>query len=784
MPTSGVLSPYDLPAMNDFLQRHAIGKRLMTAFAILLVLMTLIAATAFASLKRIESRLQGIVDDRVASMRLSNRLYDEGNALYLAMQAVLLADSAQDQEAALNERNRAREAYAEAYKALQALPADEQSRRIQTRIDEVRAAAAPINNRVLELHQSGDRDAAIAALRSETAPIMAQWRQAITANIDNETALMQQARHEADAAASLARWVLGITLGVSVILGLLLSLVITRSLTGPLARAANAARQLALGHLDAEIPPAGGDEVGDVVRAIAQTRDAVRTLRDGLQETARQHELGNISYKGNPELLQGDYRVVGQSINDLLDDHIQSAQLAGHLADRYARGDLSGDFPRVPGEKQGLMNAMDNVKATIGRVSAQILQLSQAAVHGDFSVRGDETQFEYGFRDMVANLNQLMATADGSLKDLSGVLKGIAEGDLTVRMEGDYQGVFAQMRDDANTTVANLTGIVARIQDATGHINTAASEIATGNQDLSRRTEQQAANLEETAASMEELTSTVRQNAEHARQANQLAIGAGDVASSGGQVVGEVVTTMEQIQDASRRIADIISVIDGIAFQTNILALNAAVEAARAGEQGRGFAVVAGEVRTLAQRSATAAKEIKELIDNSVERVNAGSALVRKAGDTMGEIVSSVRRVTDIMAEISSASQEQTAGIEQVSQTVMQMDEATQQNAALVEEASAAARAMEDQAAQLANAVAVFRLAGGHTAVPAAHRRQPHEVAAAAPPPAAVKPAAPAPACAKPAAPAKASIKASKPARRRPAALAVADGNDSNWQEF
>ena len=763
--------------MNDFLQRYAIGKRLMSAFTILLVLMALIAATAFVSLQRIEARLQTIVDDRVASMRLSNRLYDEGNALYLAMQAVVLADSPQDQEAALNERNRAREAYAEAYQALQALPADEQSRRIQTRIDEVRAAAAPINNRVIELHQNGDRDAAIAALRTETAPIMAQWREAITANIDNETALMLVARQEADAAAGLARWVLGITLGVSVILGLLLSVVITRSLTGPLSRAANAARQLAQGHLDTHIPPAGGDEVGAVVRAIGQTRDAVRILRDGLQETARQHELGNISFKGDPALLQGDYRVVGQSINDLLDDHIKSAQLAGYLADRYARGDLSEDFPRVPGEKQALMNAMDNVKATIGRVSAQILQLSQAAVHGDFSVRGDETRFEYGFRDMVANLNQLMATADGSLGDLSSVLRGIAEGDLTVRMEGDYQGVFAQMRDDANTTVANLTGIVSRIQDATGHINTAASEIATGNQDLSRRTEQQAANLEETAASMEELTSTVRQNAEHARQANQLAIGAADVASSGGQVVGEVVTTMAQIQEASRRIADIISVIDGIAFQTNILALNAAVEAARAGEQGRGFAVVATEVRTLAQRSATAAKEIKALIDNSVERVDAGSVLVRKAGTTMGEIVSSVQRVTDIMAEISAASQEQTAGIEQVSQTVMQMDEATQQNAALVEEASAAARAMEDQATQLAQAVAVFRLSGGSATSPA-HQAEKREVAAATTSPAvAAKPTAAKPTSAT-------GNKAGKPAPRRAAARAVVQDNDSQWQEF
>ncbi|OLI91986.1 chemotaxis protein, partial [Xanthomonas oryzae pv. oryzae] len=227
-----------------------------------------------------------------------------------------------------------------------------------------------------------------------------------------------------------------------------------------------------------------------------------------------------------------------------------------------------------------------------------------------------------------------------------------------------------------------LAEIVNGIKQSAVSIKGAASEIASGNQDLSQRTEQQAASLEETAASMEELTSTVKQNAENARQANQLAIGAASVASQGGEIVSKVVQTMSGIEASSKKIADIISVIDGIAFQTNILALNAAVEAARAGEQGRGFAVVASEVRTLAQRSSGAAKEIKELIDDSVQRVTDGSVLVHSAGTTMGEIVASVQRVTDIMGEISAASQEQSAGIEQVNQTVTQMDETTQQNAA------------------------------------------------------------------------------------------------------
>jgi len=291
------------------------------------------------------------------------------------------------------------------------------------------------------------------------------------------------------------------------------------------------------------------------------------------------------------------------------------------------------------------------------------------------------------------------------------VVVAARDGDLTKRipMEGK-DGSISDLCGGVNAVIESMASVVAQIKESSEAINTAAKEIASGNTDLSARTEQQAASLEETASSMEELTSTVKQNAENAKQANQLAIGASDVAVKGGQVVSAVVTTMTQISDASKKIADIIGVIDGIAFQTNILALNAAVEAARAGEQGRGFAVVAAEVRNLAQRSAGAAKEIKSLIGDSVEKVSNGTRLVEQAGKTMDEIVGSVKRVTNIMSEITAASQEQSQGIEQVNKTVAQMDEVTQQNAALVEEATAAARSLEEQAQGLQDAVSQFRM--------------------------------------------------------------------------
>ncbi|RTD94443.1 HAMP domain-containing protein [Variovorax atrisoli] len=296
------------------------------------------------------------------------------------------------------------------------------------------------------------------------------------------------------------------------------------------------------------------------------------------------------------------------------------------------------------------------------------------------------------------------------LEEAVKVAQSVAGGDLTSRIEARTTDETGQLLEALKGMNESLVKIVSEVRTGTDTIATASSQIASGNQDLSSRTEEQASSLEQTAASMEELTSTVKQNADNARQANQLAVSASEVAVKGGSVVSQVVDTMGSINASSKKIVDIIGVIDGIAFQTNILALNAAVEAARAGEQGRGFAVVASEVRSLAQRSAAAAKEIKTLIGDSVEKVEEGSKQVEEAGRTMEEIVGSVKRVTDIMGEITAASQEQTSGIEQINQAITQMDQVTQQNAALVEEASAAAQSLQEQAGSLVKSVSIFKL--------------------------------------------------------------------------
>ncbi len=349
-------------------------------------------------------------------------------------------------------------------------------------------------------------------------------------------------------------------------------------------------------------------------------------------------------------------------------------------------------------------------------IEEEIQNVVGRALVGDLGERIDMSGKEGFFERLSGVFNQLMDVSDNIIRDTLRVLGAMAKGELNETIEADYEGSFNQLKENANATIIKLTEVVGQIQEAAASVKTGSDEISQGNADLSQRTEEQASSLEETASSMEEMTSTVKQNADNAAQANKLVIDVREQAEKGGAVVGEAVSAMQEINTSSKKIADIISVIDEIAFQTNLLALNAAVEAARAGEQGRGFAVVASEVRNLAGRSASAAKEIKDLIEDSGRKVEEGSRLVNDSGQTLEEIVGGVRKVAEIVGEITAASQEQSAGIEEVNKAVMQMDELTQQNASLVEEAAAASESLGDQANGLSQMISFFKVGGdGHS---------------------------------------------------------------------
>ncbi|MDP2143947.1 MAG: methyl-accepting chemotaxis protein [Gallionella sp.] len=555
-----------------------------------------------------------------------------------------------------------------------------------------------------------------------------------------------------------------ITLGIG--LAVFIGFMLIRNITRSMETAQKVAGAIAGGDLTSNIDTSQQDEIGILLRSMKNMQDNLRAIVAEIKNIVEAAAIrGDFSVKMDLTGKAGYTKELSDLLNSLSNISETGLNDVTRVATALANGDLSQkitkEYPGVFGQtKNGVNGTVDALTKIVGEIKAIV---EDAAVRGSFATKMDLTGKAGYTKELSDLLNQLSDVTDTGLRDVLRVANALAKGDLTQSITKDYAGVFGETKDAVNGTVSNLKSLVGDIKDATDTINTASKEIASGNSDLSQRTEEQASSLEETASSMEELTSTVKQNAENAKQANQLAIGASDVAGKGGAVVGQVVTTMDSINESSRKIVDIISVIDGIAFQTNILALNAAVEAARAGEQGRGFAVVAGEVRNLAQRSAAAAKEIKTLIGDSVEKVEGGSKLVAQAGSTMEEIVVSIKRVTDIMSEITAASVEQSAGIEQVNLAITQMDEVTQQNAALVEEAAAAAESLEEQAQNLSVAVATFKVDESGGSALAVRR------ASAATP-------------ARKAAPAKASS-AKAPARALAKPKAKADGEEE-WEEF
>jgi methyl-accepting chemotaxis protein len=511
---------------------------------------------------------------------------------------------------------------------------------------------------------------------------------------------------------------------VGILLAVWIGWVLIRSVSRSLHTAQLVAGAIARGDLNTNIATNQKDEVGQLLNSMHVMQEALKNIVaeiKGIVEAAAVR--GDFSVKMDLNGKAGYTKELSELLNKLSDVTDTGLHDITRVATALSHGDLSQnitqDYPGVFGETaRGVNETVEALKAIVNDI--QFIALS--AGQGDFSVKMDLNGKQGYTKTLAELLNQLTDVTDTGLRDIMRVAQALADADLTQTISKDYPGLFGQTKDGVNTTVKNLQKLVDEVKVSVDSIGTASKEIASGNADLSQRTEEQASSLEETAASMEELTSTVKQNADNAKQANQLAFSASSVAEKGGAVVQQVVSTMNSINASAHKIEDIISVIDGIAFQTNILALNAAVEAARAGEQGRGFAVVAAEVRNLAQRSAAAAKEIKTLIGDSVEKVEVGSKLVDDAGKTMEEIVNAVKRVTDIMSEISAASNEQSQGIEQINTAITQMDEVTQQNAALVEEAAAAAESLEEEAQNLIRSVSVFKMekAGNTAAKPVA----------------------------------------------------------------
>ena len=524
-----------------------------------------------------------------------------------------------------------------------------------------------------------------------------------------------------------------------------------RGVLAPVKEAVHHMQRIAGGHYTDEIEINRGDEIGDMLRGLKSMQlrqgfevhdarqraeaalrlqtalDCVRSnvmvadqdyniifmnqsvnamfadAEEQLRETLPDFDANNLIGK-NMDIFHKDYTHQRRLMDGLTGTHQSDVEVNGLHLRIVATPVINKDGGRV-GMAVEWANRTDEVA-----VEREIDGIVESARSGDLTRRIEMVGKEGFFKELGTGINALIDVVESVFTNIAQVMSYMAKGDLTKPIKKEYAGTFNEVKDDINSTLTNLEEIVAQMRESADQISISSDEIASGNNNLSNRTEQQASALEETASSMEELTSTVKNNADNAQQANQLAATARQEAERGGEVVGNAVLAMEDINKASSKIAEIIGVIDEIAFQTNLLALNASVEAARAGEQGRGFAVVATEVRNLAGRSATAAKEIKELIQDSVVKVKAGADLVNESGETLGEIVNGVKKVGDIISEIAAASQEQSSGIDQVNQAVTSMDEMTQQNAAMAEETSAASTSMSEKAGEMNNLMSFFNV--------------------------------------------------------------------------
>jgi PAS domain S-box-containing protein len=618
----------------------------------------------------------------------------------------------------------------------------------QKTFDRFKAGVPPyleIRGKVLQLSKNFSKDAAAEAQKTELAETLGVLYGALDALIEENKKQAQDSYTSSHELGLFFNWTMGLVSICALVLGAFVLWYVSKLIGESLRNVLEAAHQFQAGNLAYRATVRTQDETGQLAQAFNQMGEQIEAnVKGSVESKYMMAAVGRaqaiIEFKMDGTILTANdnfLKTLGYTLDEIKGQHHRMFADPGYASSpEYAafwaklnRGEYDANVYRRLGKGgkeiwiQASYNPILDANGKVYKVvkfatditpqkqaQAEVEKLISMAAVGQLSERIKTDVFFGAPKELTESFNRLLDAITTPLHDAQMALTALASNDLTRMMTGSYQGEFEQMKISMNSALKNLAETISAVRETTESVTTNAEHITAGNENLSQRTSEQASSIEETSASMEEMTSTVKQNADNAKQANQLAISAREIADRGGAVTIRAVEAMDEINKSSKKIADIITVIDEIAFQTNLLALNAAVEAARAGEHGRGFAVVAAEVRNLAQRSATAAKEIKGLINESIQRVNDGSALVNQSGKTLEDIVNSVKRVTDIIAEITAASQEQAVGIDQVNKAVMVVDETTQQNAALVEETTSASQSMKSQVAELFRRMSMFKL--------------------------------------------------------------------------
>nr|WP_189636920.1 methyl-accepting chemotaxis protein [Hydrogenovibrio crunogenus] len=498
-------------------------------------------------------------------------------------------------------------------------------------------------------------------------------------------------------------------LGVILLGALWLGYSIPKNISRQLHHSIDTANTIANGNLSTQINIETRDETGQMLGAMKHVQDTLKSLLEDMQHMSQQHDAGNIDVNLDENKFQGDFRKMAIGVNTMVGEHINVNKKAMAVFESFGKGDFNAHIEKLPGKKAFINEAIEAVRHNLKTITDDTNMLIQAVTNGNLDKRADAKQLQGDWKQMIEGINRILDGIVHPLNEAISVLREIEQGNLTQTVTGDYKGHLNDFKQTVNNTVIKLSDVIDQTTYASQIVSQGSQEVAQGAMDLSQRVQQQAAAIEETSSTMEEMTSSVKSNAEQAKEAADVAQTVQGQSNTGSTVMKQTIEAMSAIQESSHKISDIVTLIDGIAFQTNLLALNAAVEAARAGDHGRGFAVVAGEVRSLAQKSADAAKEITGLITESVTRIDQGTQLASESGEVLSGINQSINEVTQMIEQIAQASSQQMEGIVQVHKAVNQIDEVTQQNAALVEQTAAAADSMNEQAESLDRNMTFFK---------------------------------------------------------------------------
>ena len=726
-----------------------VGTRIALGFAIVMALLVVIGVIALGQIRTLNDGLDKLANDRFPKTVIANDVIDQINTIGRVMRNAVLASNPEAAAKEIGLIPEARKIIVDNIGKLEDAIKSEEGKALLNRVQDAREKYVTTQDRFIVLMQGGNKAEATTYLVNDVTPLQKTYREAMGNLIDYQSKMMVDSAQEAQQQANSAETTILAIGGAALLFAVGIAFWITQGITKPLAQACGIGENIAKGNLDFTIEVNRGDELGQLLAAFLSVQTALKTMiadaamlaqaaRDlkldtradasrhhgdyrrivqGVNDTldaitqpvngliaemtqmAKEHEAGDIDVKVSPDHFQGIFRTVAENVNKMVFDHIDVKKRAMGVFREFGEGNMDAKMEQLPGKKRFINDAIEQVRANIKALIEDARLLSNAAEAGKLSVRADAARHQGDYRRIVEGMNQMLEAVAEPVDNIRETMAAVAQGDMTVNVDGRYQGMFLELKEAINDTISKLANTLSEVRGVADAISSASEQVSATSQSLSQASSEQAASVEETSSSMEQMAASINQNKDNAKATDSIAEKAAHEASEGGEAVTRTVHAMKQI-------AGKIGIIDDIAYQTNLLALNAAIEAARAGEHGKGFAVVAAEVRKLAERSQVAAQEISELAESSV-------GMAERAGNLLDEIVPSIQKTAGLVQEITAGSEEQASGAKQIAEAMNQLSKTTQQNASASEELSATAEEMSGQALKLQQTLGFFKIAGG-----------------------------------------------------------------------